>query len=162
MKRFNNSPEMLIVTVGLIFVSIIMLSTLFYTPKLATATVIHSDNQSMSVYEKTDEVIAFDTESAENNNQINENIISETVSQETTPNATTPVETTKENSSYLININTADAETLTTLNGIGPRKAQKIIDYRSSNGNFTSINEIMNVSGIGEKTFEKIKNNITV
>ena len=48
------------------------------------------------------------------------------------------------------------------LNGIGEKTADKIIEYRNENGKFSSIDEIMNVSGIGEKKFEKIKEHITV
>lgn len=61
-----------------------------------------------------------------------------------------------------VNINTAGSTELQTLNGIGPAYAQNIIDYRNDNGAFTTIEEIMNVSGIGPATFEKIKNDITV
>ena len=61
-----------------------------------------------------------------------------------------------------ININTATAEQLITLDGIGPEKAANIIAYRSQNGDFLDISEIMNVSGIGEATYEKIKDNICV
>lgn len=61
-----------------------------------------------------------------------------------------------------ININTADSNQLQTLNGIGPAKAQKIIDYRQVNGEFKSIEEIMNVSGIGEKTFDALKDQIDI
>jgi len=61
-----------------------------------------------------------------------------------------------------ININTASAEELQTLYGIGPVKAQAIIDYRNENGFFHSIEEIINVSGIGPKTLEKIRDEITV
>ena len=61
-----------------------------------------------------------------------------------------------------ININTADAAALQQISGIGPVTAQKIIDYRTLNGNFESIEEITNVSGIGDKTFAKIKERITV
>lgn len=56
-----------------------------------------------------------------------------------------------------VNINTADSEALQTLNGIGPATAQKIIDYRASNGRFKTIEDIKNVSGIGEKTYDKLK-----
>lgn len=62
----------------------------------------------------------------------------------------------------LININTADAQTLDLLPGIGPSYAQRIIDYRTANGAFGTVEEIMNVSGIGEKTFAKMKDLITV
>ncbi len=61
-----------------------------------------------------------------------------------------------------ININQADQSQLETLTGIGPAKAQKIIEYRDEHGGFQSIEEIMNVSGIGEKTFENIKDQISV
>ena len=62
----------------------------------------------------------------------------------------------------LININTATLEELDTLYGIGPSKAQTIIDYREANGDFAAIEDIMNVSGIGQATFDKIKGDITV
>lgn len=62
----------------------------------------------------------------------------------------------------IININTASVNELTTLSGIGEAKAQDIINYRESNGGFKTIDEIMNVTGIGESLFAKIKENITV
>ena len=71
----------------------------------------------------------------------------------------------EQNSQYKdgkININHADINTLCELNGIGESKALAIIAYRETNGNFKSINDIMNVSGIGSSIFEKIKDDITV
>jgi competence protein ComEA len=56
-----------------------------------------------------------------------------------------------------ININTADLAQLETLNGIGPTKAQAIIQYRKEHGSFKSVNELDNVKGIGLKTVQKIK-----
>ena len=61
-----------------------------------------------------------------------------------------------------ININTADSAALQQLNGVGPSTAQKIIDYRDANGRFASPEEICNVSGIGTKTYAKLKAHITV
>lgn len=62
-----------------------------------------------------------------------------------------------------ININTATVQQLNDgLDGIGAVMAQRIVDYRGQHGNFKSIEEIKNVSGIGDKTFEKIQNSITV
>ncbi len=61
-----------------------------------------------------------------------------------------------------ISINSASIEELMTLDGIGKAKAKNIIDYRNKKGKFKSIEEIKNVSGIGETLFEKIKNNIKV
>ena len=62
----------------------------------------------------------------------------------------------------VININNAGIGELSTLVGIGESKAQAIIKYREDNGKFTKIEDIMNVSGIGEKAFEKIKDFITI
>lgn len=62
----------------------------------------------------------------------------------------------------LININTADISELDRLPGIGPAFAQRIIDYRNTNGPFKSIEEIKNVPGIGEKKFSQIKDLITI
>ncbi len=61
-----------------------------------------------------------------------------------------------------VNINTADINELDSLPGIGPATAQKIIDYRTEHGQFKSIDEIKNVSGIGEKKFENMKDKIKV
>ncbi|MBQ7629058.1 MAG: helix-hairpin-helix domain-containing protein [Selenomonadaceae bacterium] len=66
------------------------------------------------------------------------------------------------NSSNLININTADAKELEKIKGVGPALAGRIIDYRTNNGAFKSIDEIKKVRGIGEKTFDKMKDQITV
>jgi competence protein ComEA len=62
----------------------------------------------------------------------------------------------------IININTAAYDEFLKLPGIGPTKAKAIIDYREKIGNFNSIEDIMNVSGIGESTFSKIKDRIKV
>lgn len=61
-----------------------------------------------------------------------------------------------------ININTATAEELDTLPNIGPVKAEAIIQYREEQGPFYTIEQIQEVDGIGEKTFEKIKDMITI
>ena len=61
-----------------------------------------------------------------------------------------------------VNINTADAEQLQTLNGIGQKLAERIIEYRTNHGPFQTIEEIQNVSGIGSGIFEQIQANITV
>lgn len=62
----------------------------------------------------------------------------------------------------LININTATLEQLDQLPGIGPAIAQRIIDYREGSGGFTSVEQVTEVSGIGEATFNKIKDLISV
>ena len=65
-------------------------------------------------------------------------------------------------SSAKININTATQAELETLIGIGPAKAADIISYREENGDFGSIDEIVNVKGIGEATLENMREYITV
>ena len=65
-------------------------------------------------------------------------------------------------SSGLVNINTASAAELQTLSGIGPSMAQSIIDERTQNGAFASVDDLMRVSGIGEKKLSKIKDRICV
>lgn len=61
-----------------------------------------------------------------------------------------------------ININTATSEELQTLNGVGPATAEKILAYRSSNGSFKCIEDLKKVDGIGDKTFDKLKEQIKV
>ncbi len=77
------------------------------------------------------------------------------VSEESSSNSSIP-------SNEKININKASKEELMTLNGIGESKAVAIIDYRNKNGDFKSIEDIKNVSGIGEAAYQKIKDSITI
>ena len=70
---------------------------------------------------------------------------------------------TSNQNSAMININTASAQEMADrLDGIGPALGQRIVDYRSSSGPFKDIEEIKNVSGIGDKRFEAIKDKISV
>ena len=84
---------------------------------------------------------------------------------QTTQNSTSsyaPVYSTGSGQSGKININTADSTGLQELTGVGPSTAEKIINYRNENGKFKTIEDLKNVSGIGDKTFEKLKDKITV
>lgn len=77
--------------------------------------------------------------------------------------STTPSKgSSSQSGSGLVNINTATSSELQTLSGIGESKAQKIISYRESNGPFASVDDLTNVSGIGEKTLESIRSSICV
>lgn len=96
---------------------------------------------------------SFDTESDINSDsETNTTILLETE---------TVAVTEQTENKRLININTATAEELQQLNGIGPVIAERIVEYAQTLG-FKSIEEIKNVKGIGEKKFEAIKDKITV
>ena len=62
----------------------------------------------------------------------------------------------------VVNINTATKEELTTLKGVGDKRAQEIIDYRKKNGNFKSVDELEKVPGIGPGLMKQIRSNVTV
>ena len=61
-----------------------------------------------------------------------------------------------------VNLNTATKDELIALPGIGPAKAQAIVDYRKANGAFKTVEELKDVKGIGAKRFEKLKGELTV
>ena len=67
-----------------------------------------------------------------------------------------------QNSNSKVSLNKATLDELMTLTGIGEVKAKAIIEYRNANGDFKNIDEITNVSGIGDATYEKIKDNLTL
>lgn len=71
-------------------------------------------------------------------------------------------ENTSNKNTGTVNINIATADELMTLSGVGQAKAQAIIDYRNSNGNFLTIDEIKNIDGIKDAVFNKIKDKISV
>lgn len=109
------------------------------------------------------------TSSTTNTIKNSASIISSTVTSSSSSNTSSNVvsndsnnsTSTKEDSNKKISINTASKEELMTLNGIGEAKANSIIAYRISTP-FKEISEIMNVSGIGESVYEKIKDSITL
>ncbi|MCY4659653.1 MAG: helix-hairpin-helix domain-containing protein [Acidobacteria bacterium] len=62
----------------------------------------------------------------------------------------------------LVDLNRGTLAELDTLPGVGPRTAQRIVEYREENGGFTRLEELMNVRGIGERTFLRLKPLVTV
>ena len=113
-------------------------------------------NLSKKVFEEM-VIIVYTKEEVESNN-FTSSVTNDalTTTNDNSSNSNTSPSNTK------VNINTANLETLETLTGIGKSKAQSIIDYREQNGNFTSIEDIKKVSGIGDSIYEKIKDHITV
>ena len=73
-----------------------------------------------------------------------------------------PAPSVREEPDGPIDLNTADAALLDTLPGIGPELASRIVEYRQTIGLFVSVEQIMDVEGIGEKRFEELRNLITV
>jgi competence protein ComEA len=61
-----------------------------------------------------------------------------------------------------VNLNTATAEQLETLPRVGPALAQRILDWREANGRFSAIDDLLGVTGIGAKTFEGLRELVTV
>ncbi len=82
--------------------------------------------------------------------------------QVTSPPEITEVSSSGTQNGSLININSADTRELIKLSGIGEVKAAAIVAYREEHGAFSSVEELLNVKGIGEKTLEKIRGYITV
>jgi competence protein ComEA len=80
----------------------------------------------------------------------------------TAQQAATPQPAPAAKAEAVINLNTATAADLESLPGIGKSTAQRILEYRQKSGGFKKVEELMNVKGIGEKSFLKIKNRLTV
>lgn len=74
----------------------------------------------------------------------------------------TPVAAPGTTLSGLVNLNTADAATLETLPRVGPAMAARIIEWRETNGRFTTVDDLLGITGIGDKTFEGLKGLVTV
>lgn len=141
MKRHYSAAEIsLNIIRGGIIIAIIVTIVCFYTNNSNTSTIVISSNSLASA--------ANDLPSVSSASH-------DTVS-------TKPSSESRSDSSGLININTATAEQLTSLKGIGEVKAAAIVEYRREHGNFSCADDLLNVNGIGEKTLENIRNQITV
>ncbi len=93
---------------------------------------------------------------------IKDETLNKEITTDTNKEAKEKAKSNKEVTTSKININSSTIKELMTLPGIGESKAQAIVDYRTKNGNFQTIQDIKKVSGIGDATFEKFKDQITI
>lgn len=119
------------------------------------------DMPAVEIIEAEDKAVTAEDKLAETVNTDDTIIVTGEVSAEAVEDTSIIVSATEEQASGLININTADAEELMKLKGVGEKTAEKIIEYRVQTP-FEKPEDIMNVKGIGEKKFEDIKDHICV
>lgn len=134
----QNSYEKILIIIALCLCAIIIGYNAFFTPEISIPTIIYVNNETSTTYESetsSDKITSSPQDGSGSN----------------------------ETENVKINLNTASATELSeNLSGVGSAIAQRIILYRESHGGFKNIDEIKNVSGIGEKIFEKIKGSICV
>jgi competence protein ComEA len=145
----KNRYETYLISIALILLAAIIALDAFHTPELSPAVV-----SKFAGVSKSAETLDFDdlTEDDKGGSQAGSN---ESGSNNKSPDK-------KAVYARPININTAPMEALISLKGIGESKASAIIDYRTQNGYFSSVDELINVRGIGEKILANIRSEITV
>lgn len=127
--------EKILIIIALVLCAGVIFYNAFFIPEISTPTVIYVDKDLNNNNDSDDE-------------QYTEGYISEDGSA---------------NFEGKVNINTATAEEISeNLDGIGDTIAQRIVEYREQNGNFSNIEDIKNVSGIGDSKYEKIKDSICI
>ncbi|PRT71177.1 competence protein CelA [Streptococcus anginosus] len=113
-----------------------------------------ADSKSINLAQKlTDEAVVYVATMGENAASVSSN------TGQSSTLGTSEVASQKGNK---VNLNTADLSELQTISGIGQKRAQDILDYREANGKFNSVDDLKNVSGVGAKTLEKLKEYVTV
>lgn len=117
----------------------------------------------VSAVSRSNESVFSEAETAPPEEILTASAVSEmSAAQVTSPPEITEVSSSGTQNGNLININTADTRELIKLSGIGEVKAAAIVAYREEHGAFSSVEELLNVKGIGEKTLEKIRGYVTV
>lgn len=130
--------------------------------ELAGGLTKNADTSNINLSQKlTSEMVIYVYSNSEIKNN-KDNLSCDTICETNIIEVNNCISSTNSNSNSLININTATLIELTNLSGIGESKAKNIIEYRNANGDFKSIEDLKNISGIGDSLFEKIKDKITV
>ncbi len=161
MKIPSHSPESLVAAAGLVMCGILVLFSAFISSEGTAAPPV--------IYRLAQTQANETANQTEDNANQSEDIVTNHLSSDETPTAADNADLgygeaqgIHPEEKQTININTADAASLCSLDGIGKVKAQNIIDYRNANGEFKTADEIMNVKGIGQRTYESIQDYICV
>lgn len=144
----NLFKERVLVALAILLCVAVCIVAAWDAPDLSPISVVYSEPES-SLAAESDSIKTEGTASAQN-----------TVADG--PSSSINATSNHSSAAEKININTASKQLLETLPGIGPAYAERIIIYRETYGGFDSIEEIMNVSGIGEKRFAAIRDMITI
>ena len=160
------SHERILICVALIACACVIGYNAFFTPKVSVPTVIYTDQDSLASEDEEYSPQAVPAMAEEDSSaaSVDADTSSEaSVNDDASSAVSSAPSSSATSSSGLININTASAEELEeNLPRVGNVIAARIIDYREYHGGFKSIDEIMEVSGIGDKIFEEIKDKICV
>lgn len=137
------SHERILICIALIACACVIGYNAFFTPEVNVPTVIYTDQ---------------DDSTKEDEEYIPQGVGSDAVTLQSSE-----MSGSESDQNNLLNINTATLDEISeNLPGIGDVIAERIVDYREANGDFQSIEDIMNVSGIGEKIFENLKDKICI
>ena len=175
-RRSVNKAEIIRIAIGMAILIVCSIN-LFFTVKIylkqtdyAQVKPIVFQDSNLGVADKNNVIVDAPNEDVET--EVSEDEEKTTVGnsyyynekEKITENTTIIEQTTKSSSENAdkININTASVQELMKLKGVGEKKAQAIVDYRNENGRFETIEDIINVSGIGEKTLENLRDMISV
>ena len=152
--KSSRRQTILLIGIALIIIGIIFIVIALTQPRTVTTTEVTYSSASSTA---TDSDSSSDGDSSSSDSDSSSGSSS---SSSSTTTASSSETTTDEN--YVINLNTCTADDLTVLDGIGDAKASAIIAYRETLGGYTSVEQIKNISGIGDTTYENIKDHLTV
>lgn len=150
--KSSRRQTILLIGVALIIIGIIFIVIALTQPRTVTTTEVTYSSSSST---------ATDSDSSSSDSSSSSESSSGSSSSSSGTTTTSSSETTTDEN-YVINLNTCTADDLTVLDGIGDAKASAIIAYRETLGGYTSVEQIKNISGIGDATYENIKDHLTV